>query len=54
VETVKAMSTATVNDRLNTMGLEPVGSSSGDCAAFIQAEIKKWAPIVKASGAKAD
>jgi tripartite-type tricarboxylate transporter receptor subunit TctC len=43
-----------MKERLATMGLEPVGSSSADCGKFIQAEISKWAPIVKASGAKPD
>ncbi|HEY0337484.1 MAG TPA: tripartite tricarboxylate transporter substrate binding protein, partial [Burkholderiales bacterium] len=53
-ETVKAVKSAAMKERLATMGLEPVGSSSADCGKFIQAEISKWAPIVKASGAKAD
>ena len=53
-ETVKAVRSAAMKERLATMGLEPVGSSSADCGKFIQAEISKWAPIVKASGAKPD
>jgi tripartite-type tricarboxylate transporter receptor subunit TctC len=53
-EAAKAVGSATMKERLATMGLEPVGSSSADCGKFIQAEISKWAPIVKASGAKAD
>ena len=36
-------------------GLDPVTSASPDqFAGFIRAEIIKWAPVVKASGAKAD
>jgi tripartite-type tricarboxylate transporter receptor subunit TctC len=53
-ETVKAVRSAGMKERLATMGLEPVGSSSADCGKFIQAEISKWTPIVKASGAKPD
>jgi tripartite-type tricarboxylate transporter receptor subunit TctC len=53
-DAVKAVGSATFRERLATMGLEPVGSSSGDCGKFLQSEISKWAPIVKASGAKAD
>jgi tripartite-type tricarboxylate transporter receptor subunit TctC len=40
---------------LNTFGLEPAPSGSPEeFAAFLQAEISKWARVVKASGAKAD
>jgi tripartite-type tricarboxylate transporter receptor subunit TctC len=53
-DAVKAVGSATFRERLATMGLEPVGSSSADCGKFLQSEISKWAPIVKASGAKAD
>jgi tripartite-type tricarboxylate transporter receptor subunit TctC len=53
-EMVKAVGSPAVKERLATMGLEPVGGSSAECAKMIQAEISKWAPIVKASGAKAD
>ena len=53
-ESVKAVESAAMKERLATLGLEGVGSSSADCNKFIQAEISKWAPIVKASGARAD
>jgi tripartite-type tricarboxylate transporter receptor subunit TctC len=40
---------------LNAFGLEPAPSSSPEeFTAFLQAEISKWAKVVKASGAKAD
>jgi tripartite-type tricarboxylate transporter receptor subunit TctC len=40
---------------LNTFGLEPAPSASPEeFTAFLQAEISKWARVVKASGAKAD
>lgn len=53
-ESAKALESAAMRERLSALGLEPVGSSSADCGKFIQAEISKWAPIVKAAGAKAD
>jgi tripartite-type tricarboxylate transporter receptor subunit TctC len=40
--------------KLAAMGLEPVGTTPEQFDATIRGEIEKWAPIVKASGAKAD
>ncbi len=40
--------------RLGDMGLEPVGNTPEQFDAYIRSEIDKWAPIVKASGAKPD
>jgi tripartite-type tricarboxylate transporter receptor subunit TctC len=34
--------------------MEPVGSTPEQFDAFIRAEMQKWAPVVKASGAKVD
>ncbi|MGZ5092329.1 MAG: Bug family tripartite tricarboxylate transporter substrate binding protein [Burkholderiales bacterium] len=53
-ESVKALESAAVKERLAALGLETVGSSPADCAKFIQTEITKWTPIVKAAGAKPD
>ena len=40
--------------RMTEIGLDPVGSTPEEFDAYIRTEIAKWAPIVKASGAKAD
>jgi tripartite-type tricarboxylate transporter receptor subunit TctC len=40
--------------KLGESGLEPVGNTPEQFDAIIRAEIDKWAPIVKASGAKPD
>ncbi|OGA04566.1 MAG: hypothetical protein A3H35_17545 [Betaproteobacteria bacterium RIFCSPLOWO2_02_FULL_62_17] len=40
--------------RMTDIGLDPVGSTPEEFDAYIRTEIAKWAPIVKASGAKAD
>ena len=53
-ESVKALESAPVKERLMILGLEGVGSSSAECGKFIQSEITRWAPIVKAAGAKVD
>ena len=53
-ESAKALESAALKERLATLGLEGVGSSSAACGKFIQTEIAKWAPIVKAAGAKPD
>lgn len=53
-EAARALQSADLRERLATLGLEPVGSTPEAAAAFIKAEIAKWAPVVKAAGMKAD
>jgi tripartite-type tricarboxylate transporter receptor subunit TctC len=43
-----------VSERLLAMGLEPVGSTPDELATRVGADTAKWAPIVKASGFRAD
>jgi tripartite-type tricarboxylate transporter receptor subunit TctC len=40
--------------KLTDIGLEPVGSTADELAAYQKTEIVKWAKVVKDSGAKAD
>lgn len=40
--------------RVTELGYEIIGGSTAQMAAMIQDEIKRWGPIVKASGAKVD
>ena len=51
---VKALASAEMRERLATQGADPVGNTPDQFAAFIKAEIDKWAKIVKASGARID
>ena len=53
-EIVASLSSAEMKDRLQTMSAQPIGGSPEQFAAFFAAETKRWAPIVKASGARAD
>ena len=53
-ETAKALGAPALNERLLAQGAIPSGSSPAEFARFIDAETKKWAQVVKVSGAKVD
>ena len=53
-EFLRTLAAAPVRERLATLGFEIVGYPPDMLAAYIKTEIVKWAPVVKASGAKAD
>jgi tripartite-type tricarboxylate transporter receptor subunit TctC len=53
-ETAKALATPAIKERLLSQGAIPGGMSPSDFAKFIAAETRKWAQVVKASGAKVD
>ena len=36
------------------MSARPIGGTPGEFATFFADETKRWAPVVKASGAKVD
>jgi tripartite-type tricarboxylate transporter receptor subunit TctC len=52
--TVEALNDAAVRKSLGDLGVDIVGNSPGEFAAYIKAEIPKWTAIVRASGAKLD
>ncbi len=53
-ETAKALNSPAIKEKLLAQGAIPSGNSPQEFAKFIDSEIKKWAPVVKASGAHVD
>jgi tripartite-type tricarboxylate transporter receptor subunit TctC len=53
-ETAKALATPAMKERLLAQGAIPSGNTPQQFAQMIDREIRKWAPVVKASGAKID
>jgi tripartite-type tricarboxylate transporter receptor subunit TctC len=48
---IAALANPKLREHLENEGAAPVGSSSAEFAAFVRDDIKRWAPIVKQSGA---
>jgi len=53
-ETAKALNSPAMKDKLLAQGAIPSGNTPQEFAVLIEAEIKKWAAVVKASGARVD
>ena len=53
-EVAKSLGTPAIKDKLLAQGAIPGGNTPEQFAEFISAEHKKWAQVVKASGAKVD
>jgi tripartite-type tricarboxylate transporter receptor subunit TctC len=53
-EASKALGTPAMKEKLLAQGAIPSGNTPAQFTAFINAEHKKWAQVVKASGAKVD
>ena len=49
-----ALADPDVTAKLKELSIKPVGSTPEELAAHVQAELTRWAPIVKASGAQLD
>jgi tripartite-type tricarboxylate transporter receptor subunit TctC len=47
-----ALADPEVVTKLKDLSIKAVGSTPDELAAHVQAELAKWAPIVKASGAQ--
>jgi tripartite-type tricarboxylate transporter receptor subunit TctC len=53
-EVQKGFKTAQMRERFSAMGADPVGNSPAQFAAFLKAEMAKWAKLVKAAGIHAE
>ncbi len=53
-ETAKALATPAMKERLLAQGAIPSGNTPAEFAKLIESEHRKWAQVVKASGAKVD
>jgi tripartite-type tricarboxylate transporter receptor subunit TctC len=53
-DTRKAMQLPEFQKRMTDLGYELLGSTPAEMGEMIQAELKRWGPVVKASGAKAE
>jgi tripartite-type tricarboxylate transporter receptor subunit TctC len=51
---VAALDNPTMREQLQNEGATPAGSSAAAFAAFVREDVKRWAPIVKQSGARPD
>ncbi len=53
-EVAKSLASPDLKEKLLAQGAIPSGNTPQQFAAHIEAELKKWQPVVKASGAKVD
>ncbi|GAC1426757.1 MAG: tripartite tricarboxylate transporter substrate binding protein [Burkholderiaceae bacterium] len=53
-EIARVLASPAVKEKLVGQGADPVGNTPEQFAAFIQTESRKWAMVVKASGARVD
>jgi tripartite-type tricarboxylate transporter receptor subunit TctC len=53
-EVAKTLQLTDIREKVSSQGLDPVGDTPEEFTAVIQAEIPKWAKVVRASGARAD
>ncbi len=53
-EIMKGFKTAQLKERFAAMGADPVGDTPEQFAAFVKAEMAKWAKVVKAAGIRGE
>ena len=51
-ELVKVLAMPDVKERFGAQGVEPDATSAQEFKTFLNAEVKRWAPVIKASGMK--
>ncbi len=53
-EIVRIIGMPDVRDQLSAQGADPIGSSPEEFAAYVKAEIEKWARVIKQAGVRAE
>jgi tripartite-type tricarboxylate transporter receptor subunit TctC len=53
-ETAKAVASADIKGRFETVGIEPVGDTPEAARKFLDEEIAKWAKVISTAGVKAE
>lgn len=53
-ETARAVASADIRGKFETLGIEPVGNSPELAATFLEDEIAKWAKVISTAGVKAE
>jgi tripartite-type tricarboxylate transporter receptor subunit TctC len=53
-ETAKAVASADIKNRFETIGIDPVGDTPEEAGRFLDDEIAKWAKVISAAGVKAE
>jgi tripartite-type tricarboxylate transporter receptor subunit TctC len=53
-EVQRSLQSPDIRERMRTEGVEPNPLGANEFRAFIAAEIERWSPVVRASGARAD
>jgi tripartite-type tricarboxylate transporter receptor subunit TctC len=51
-EAAHAIRDPAIKDRLTALGIEPVGNSPEQAKKFLDAEVAKWAKVVRETGAR--
>jgi tripartite-type tricarboxylate transporter receptor subunit TctC len=51
-ETAKAVASADIKGRFETIGIEPVGNTPAEAGKFLDDEIAKWAKVISTAGVK--
>jgi tripartite-type tricarboxylate transporter receptor subunit TctC len=51
-ETAKAVASADIRGRFETIGIEPIGNTPGEAGKFLDDEIAKWAKVISTAGVK--